>query len=232
MTPTAVISDTHIGTDEAKRFEPALMAFLDHAAAEGWRVVFNGDTFDLWAYSWAYILGTCKDLVTKIRKYPFEKILIAGNHDDDIANLARLSWSQEDQIKRYLQLGDFCVMHGYQLDRRLDDAWERDTVHLLDRLSHIVDLTALNKARLALQQSDRTNTAMIENFKKLGLNVCVGHSHVPWNVVAKDDAGSTLEYLNTGSWTGSGNHPPYYALFDEDAIPQLRAWPLQGAGNG
>jgi UDP-2,3-diacylglucosamine pyrophosphatase LpxH len=83
----AYISDLHIGADECDA--DAIATFLTFASGKGWKVVFLGDTFDLYARSAEYIRTHDAALVGQIDSYS-PKTIVEGNHDHDAGEIGKL----------------------------------------------------------------------------------------------------------------------------------------------
>ena len=209
----AVISDTRIGTEGAKKREQSLENFLDFAGSRGWLLILNGDILDLWAYPLNWIMATSGTIVRKLAAYP-DKIWIPGNHDANQEAMEEALDLKPSEIHLKYTVGEWTIFHGYQVDPALKLAPQRWFAEILDRAS--TELNLFNELREKIARTDRTNEPLIEGTKDMG-NVILGHSHVAANQGA---------YMNCGCWCDDSPAPNHLILFaPAKARPSLLGWP-------
>ncbi|HVO31070.1 MAG TPA: metallophosphoesterase, partial [bacterium] len=134
------VSDLHIAAGGAGDLfgnkDDEFLAFLDHVAAKGDKLVILGDALDFYAAdSFDSILRAHKRVLRRLKQLAHEKevIYVAGNHDEEIVLFEDLL--DFSVVQRLVLPPDVLVLHGHEYDPYFSDeesnAWGRAlaTVH-------------------------------------------------------------------------------------------------------
>ena len=182
------VSDLHMddGTGEFTPNSKAFNNFLDLVGNENLFVV--GDCLDLWRWSANKIMnGPNRKVINRLIEKPNVSLLL-GNHDLDLNTMKSIF---QDKICMSTTIEGWTVIHGHQLDFRLDTVKERNFVKNLSLVIQKINCPAINYVRDKFSSSDRNNTMYKNKFS--GVKLIMGHTHIPEQ---------TEDYLNTGSWIG------------------------------
>jgi len=217
--PTHLISDLHIddgsGPFTTSGGAKAFNDFLDMVGNDP--LVGVGDILDLWAWTLPSIMfGPNGRIVHRLEDHPnFTYIL--GNHDLKPHIIAGLF--PEIKVKMSLQLGDYTVFHGHQVDPKLNTAWKRWTVEEGDKLIHELDNPELNCIGQWFAAGDRTNAPLIQALQDSGKNFILGHSHISLDQRLRGGGW----YINLGCWCGDPDER-CYATVDDNGKVELHQW--------
>lgn len=223
----AIFSDTHRGdgsfTDEFAPNENIFIHALQHYYNQGYSVIENGDSEDLWLNShFKFIYYAHPDVYELIKKLHVQNRyhMIYGNHNIIMRKeefTSRNFWKVYDFILgeevpflpnlqpleairlRYLNLkSDIFILHGHQGDLINDELWMGSRFMLRRLWRHLRSIgirppVSPSKSEQIRHKVEKIYSRWIEKNKQMTI---VGHTHRP-----KFSKPGDIPYFNTGSAT-------------------------------
>jgi predicted phosphodiesterase len=205
-----VISDLHLddGTGKFSRNRDKFLKFLRHIGDE--ELVIAGDFFDLWRWSFKSIVRANQDIIYALHQKHPNVTLLLGNHD---LNYKLMRFVISDICMSMTAYG-YTILHGHQIDWRLDTPEERRLAHVAAHIVQHLDFGWLNHFVEYATASKRSNEPLMERAMGQyphGTKFICGHSHVP---------GNYGWFINCGTWTGDDLR---YVVLDS-AGARLEVW--------
>lgn len=186
-----IVSDIHLcdGTGSFYKNHDRFMDFLDFVGKGG--LLIAGDFVDLWRWSPDSIFnGPNKDIIARIKEKK-NCMLTPGNHD---LNMKVMETIFGNRIRMQVNMYDYVIFHGHQIDPILDTPQERWVAKTAAWIIQRLNWKWLHSATEYLTSAHRSNDRLIETIKKEypeETKIICGHSHVA------EDLGW---FLNTGTW--------------------------------
>ena len=216
---TLVLSDVHLGTQDAKSKE--LAKFLKHNHAR--RLILNGDIIDAWHLhhkaKWKKKdTRVFRRILEMIEKHHTQVIYVRGNHDDFLDKMIPFAFGNIRIVENYELVSNgrkYFVTHGDIFDvvssqftwlARVGDVGYKFLLWLNRRHNKRRALRGLpydsvsqkikNRVKLAVNYISNFEQVMVDYAGKKGYGgVICGHIHKPENKMIGD-----IHYLNSGDW--------------------------------
>lgn len=222
MITTYLFSDPHIDRGDGPFTTTgglkALNGFLDMVEAEKKKracsLIAVGDLLELWADVYSDIsAGPNGPLLERLMGMLDVDIL--GNHDWDPELMAVLFG--RDQVKVWMQIGEWTIFHGHQVDPILNAGWKCWLAHEGDKLIEELNNPVFTKIHDWAAKTDRTNSPLIKALQETGEKFILGHSHHALDIPLENGG----RYVNCGCWC-SGD--PHYVTVDDGGKVELHKW--------
>ncbi len=185
-----LFSDAHIDngfgafSPHKKRFHN----FLDFA--EGEDLCVAGDLFEWWKFSPEETMAANMDVISRLRDWKHQLILIPGNHDLR-ATLLAVMFPLALIVPVHTQF-EWTIIHGHRFDNLLDTKTERRISALAARLFQSLHWQFVDGLVDRFTSAKRANEPYMKELKQKAptKKFILGHTHVPIQ---------TPSYMNTGS---------------------------------